>query len=119
MSRTFKPLPDLRALLVRANSVHLYTRSKVDQERFFRWEWRVRPDPGQITFEVQEFDLMNQAPAGLVRECAGLLSDSGVRTLRQLGEEWDLPKPVTVWVCEAMQSAGMLEKTARGFRRVR
>ena len=99
-------------------SVHLYTRSKLDQDRFFRWEWRISKEDEQITFRIVEFEVENPPPAGLIRECYELIEDSGVRTLLQLGELWDVPRRVAQWLVDALLSGGWLEKTARGFRKV-
>lgn len=102
----------------RPGSVHLYTRSKVDEDRFFRWQWRIDDRDGAISFELIEFELANPPGAGLVQECTEAIEDTTVHTLRQLGELWDVPRHVAAWLAGHMTSAGILEKTARGFRRV-
>jgi len=102
----------------RSGSVHLYTRSKVDEDRFFRWQWRIDDKHGEIAFEVVEFELANPPSAGLVQECTEAIEDTTVHTLRQLGELWDVPRAVAAWLAGHMTAAGILEKTARGFRRV-
>jgi hypothetical protein len=100
------------------DTVHLYTRSKIDHDRFFRCHWTISDVDEKISLAITEFELADPPPAGLVRECVELLQDASVKTMRQLAEAWDVQRAVAEWLCDAMCDAGMLERTARGFRRV-
>lgn len=100
------------------HSVHMFTRSKLDQDRFFRWHWDIRQEDEHISFELEEYDIETKPETELVTRVHHEIADGNVHTLKDFGVMWDLPRPVVEWLATHMADAGLLERTARGFRKV-
>lgn len=99
------------------NSVHLMTRSKIDQERCFRLHWDIRDTEGLAGFTIEELPHDGIPEDDVLGVCADMLEGNQVHTLKQLAKVWDFPRPTVETVTAALCGAGVLSRTAKGFKK--